>query len=472
MSNSYPRLLLGAPKSGSGKTMITCGLLTAFQLRGVSCRSFKCGPDFIDPMFHKQVQGIEGGNLDTYFLEKEQVKDQFISLSAGAELSVIEGVMGYYDGVGGNTTQASTYDVACAIDAPAILILDCKGASLSLAAIVKGFLEYKNDSHIAGIILNRTSEMMAKRLAPEFEALGVKVYGYLPQCEEASLDSRHLGLVLPAEIGGLKEKLRRLAEIMETTLDIDGLLELAGQANPLFVSNSNLFEDIDPESQKEADQVSIGVAMDEAFCFYYQENLELLKRIGAKLIPFSPCKDSKLPEGISGLLLGGGYPELHANELSENESMRAEIKQAYEHSLPILAECGGFMYLHEELSTDDGTYKMAGIIGGKVFPTKRLGRFGYIEVYPKEDLAFLKKGESIRGHEFHYWDSENNGDHMTAVKPGQSRSWDCVHGTNHLMAGFPHFYYPSNPSLPRQFMNACKNYKSQELCEKPITGKV
>lgn len=452
--------------------MITCGLLTAFQLRSVSCRSFKCGPDFIDPMFHKQVQGIEGGNLDTYFLEKEQVKNQFISLSEGAELSVIEGVMGYYDGVGGNTTQASTYEVACAIDAPAILILDCKGASLSLAAIVKGFLEYKNDSHIAGVILNRTSEMMAKRLVPEFEALGVKVYGYLPQCEEASLDSRHLGLVLPAEIGGLKEKLKRLAEIMETTLDLDGLLRLAGQANPLSVSNFNHGEDIDLESQEEADQVSIGVAMDEAFCFYYQENLELLKRMGAKLIPFSPCKDSKLPEGISGLLLGGGYPELHANELSENQYMRAEIKEAYERSLPILAECGGFMYLHEELSTDDGTYQMAGIIGGKVFPTKRLGRFGYIEVYPKEDLPFLKKGESIRGHEFHYWDSENNGDHMTAVKPGQNRSWDCVHGTNHLMAGFPHFYYPSNPSLPRQFINACKNYKSQELCKKPISGKV
>ena len=229
---------------------------------------------------------------------------------------------------------------------------------------------------------------------------------------------------------------------------------------------------MDLESQKEADQVCIGVAMDEAFCFYYQENLELLKRMGAKLVPFSPCKDSKLPEGISGLILGGGYPELHANEVSENESMRAEIKQAYEHSLPILAECGGFMYLHEELTTDDGTYQMAGIIGGKVFPTKRLGRFGYIEVYPKEDLAFLKKGESIRGHEFHYWDSENNGDHMTAVKPGQNRSWDCVHGTNYLMAGFPHFYYPSNPSLPRQFINACKNYQSQELCKKPITGKV
>ena len=211
--------------------------------------------------------------------------------------------------------------------------------------------------------------------------------------------------------------------------------------------------------------------MDDAFCFYYQENLELLKSMGARLVPFSPCKDHKLPEGISGLLLGGGYPELYAKELSENTSMLSDVNQAFHSSLPILAECGGFMYLHEELTTDEGTYPMAGVIKGKVFPTKRLGRFGYIEVYPKEDLSFLKKGESIRGHEFHYWDSENNGDHMEAVKPGQNRRWDCVHGKNHLMAGFPHFYYPSNPSLPRRFLEACRNYKSQECSEMPVTGK-
>lgn len=469
MRDSFHRLLLGAPKSGSGKTMITCGLLTAFQLRDISCRSFKCGPDFIDPMFHKHVLGIEGGNLDTYFLEKERVRDQFMARALGADVSVIEGVMGYYDGVGGNTTQASSYEVACAIDAPVVLIIDCKGASLSLAAVAKGFLEYKADSHIAGVILNRTSKAMAERLKPEIEALGVKVYGYLPECEEGRLDSRHLGLVLPGEIGGLKEKLKQLAETMEATIDIQGLLELARSASPLLTSDSFVEENVPIGEEQE--QVSIGIAMDDAFCFYYQENLELLKSMGARLVPFSPCKDHKLPEGISGLLLGGGYPELYAKELSENTSMLSDVNQAFHSSLPILAECGGFMYLHEELTTDEGTYPMAGVIKGKVFPTKRLGRFGYIEVHPKEDLSFLKKGESIRGHEFHYWDSENNGDHMEAVKPGQNRSWDCVHGKNHLMAGFPHFYYPSNPSLPRRFLEACRNYKSQECSEMPVKGK-
>lgn len=304
LRDSFHRLLLGAPKSGSGKTMITCGLLTAFQLRDISCRSFKCGPDFIDPMFHKHVLGIEGGNLDTYFLEKERVRDQFMARALGADVSVIEGVMGYYDGVGGNTTQASSYEVACAIDAPVVLIIDCKGASLSLAAVAKGFLEYKADSHIAGVILNRTSKAMAERLKPEIEALGVKVYGYLPECEEGRLDSRHLGLVLPGEIGGLKEKLKQLAETMEATIDIQGLLELARSASPLLTSDSFVEENVPIGEEQE--QVSIGIAMDDAFCFYYQENLELLKSMGARLVPFSPCKDHKLPEGILGILLGGG----------------------------------------------------------------------------------------------------------------------------------------------------------------------
>ncbi len=256
---------------------------------------------------------------------------------------------------------------------------------------------------------------------------------------------------------------------MEATIDIQGLLELARSASPLLASDSFVEENVPIGEEQE--QVSIGIAMDDAFCFYYQENLELLKSMGARLVPFSPCKDHKLPEGISGLLLGGGYPELYAKELSENSSMLSDVNQAFHSSLPILAECGGFMYLHEVLTTDEGTYPMAGVIKGKVFPTKRLGRFGYIEVHPKEDLSFLKKGESIRGHEFHYWDSENNGDHMEAVKPGQNRSWDCVHGKNHLMAGFPHFYYPSNPSLPRRFLEACRNYKSQECSEMPVKGK-
>lgn len=464
MNNAYPRLMLAAPKSGSGKTMITCGLLNAFLGRKITCRSFKCGPDYIDPMFHKYVLGIDGGNLDTFFLEKERVKEQFVNQADGAGISVIEGVMGYYDGVGGDSTRASSYEVACTVEAPVVMVLDCKGAGLSMAALVKGFLEYREDSHICGVILNRTSEVMAERLRPAMEALGIRVYGYLPECEEGRLDSRHLGLVLPEELKGFKEQLDKLAAKMENTIDIKGLMELAGNAGPLtcYCGGSG------PEAFKAAarSRVPIGIARDEAFCFYYQENLKLMKDMGAKLIPFSPVHDKRLPEGICGLLFGGGYPELYGQELSENESMLRDIRNASDRSMPILAECGGFLYLHDELETKEHKiYPMAGIIHGRAYPTERLLRFGYIEAFSREDAAFLKKGESIRGHEFHYWDSTNNGTRMEARKPGGRKSWDCVHAEGNLLAGFPHFYYPSNPVLPGRFVEACERFKKAECKE-------
>lgn len=479
MNCEYPRMMLAAPKSGSGKTMMACGLLTAFLNRKISCRSFKCGPDYIDPMFHRYVLNIDGGNLDTFFLEKERVRAQFTAQAKGAGLSVIEGVMGYYDGVGGDSTWASSYEVACTVDAPVVLVLDCKGASLSLAALAKGFLEYRENSHIRGVILNRTSEPMAKRLKPAMEELGLRVYGYLPECEEGRLDSRHLGLVLPGEQRDLKEQLDRLAGKLEETIDMDGLLRLGQSAAPLsippqFGEGAGLLleamkeamvlpkygEDAASPSHHSAveKEVLIGLAQDEAFCFYYQENLKLLEEMGAKLIPFSPVHDKKLPDGIQGILFGGGYPELYSEKLSQNKSMIGDIRRVSARSLPILAECGGFMYLHEVLETRDGKiYPMAGIIPGKAFPTSHLSRFGYIEVFPSEDGPFLKKGESIRGHEFHYWDSTNNGSRMEARKPGGKKHWNCVHAQGNLLAGFPHFYYPSNPVFAKRFLEACRN---------------
>ena len=454
MNGTNKRILFSAPKSGSGKTMLTCGLLNAFLLRGIDCCSFKCGPDYIDPMFHKVVLGIDGRNLDTYFLDRNAVKDHFLRGSSQAELSVIEGVMGYYDGMGGDSTWASSYEVASAVKAPVVMILDCRGASLSLAAVIKGFLEYKNDSHIEGVILNRISAVMANRLTPQLETLGIRVYGYLPECEEAEVLSRHLGLVLPAEMEDLKEKLKKLAEKLEETIDIDGLLELAGQAVPLD-TNKCTKEAEDPIYTGR--KVRVGIAMDEAFCFYYQENLALLRDMGADLIPFSPIKDDRLPVDICGIILGGGYPELYLQKLSENKTMLKEISNAYKEDLPILAECGGFLYLHEELESEDNkVYSMAKIIPGRAFPTGKLKRFGYIEAMAKTDTPFLKKGETIKGHEFHYWDSTNNGEELKAQKPGRNISWDCVSAKKNLMAGFPHFYYPSNPKLPQRFMEACR----------------
>nr|WP_288825769.1 cobyrinate a,c-diamide synthase [uncultured Clostridium sp.] len=454
MNQGNKRIMLAAPKSGSGKTMITCGLLQAFLLRGITCRSFKCGPDYIDPMFHKAVLGIDGGNLDTFFLDNDSVRELLIRESEEAEISVIEGVMGYYDGMGGDSTWASSYEVACTVEAPVVLILDCAGASLSLAAVLKGFLEFRRDSHIKGVILNRISPAMAERLTPQLEAMGIRVFGYLPKCAEADFSSRHLGLVLPSEVEGLKDKLKKLAYKMEETVDIDGLLKLSETAPVLsFESEKSRKEKSIPSSEK----VPVGIAVDEAFCFYYQENRKLLEEMGAELIPFSPLRDSRLPAGICGLILGGGYPELYLKQLSGNQDMLREIREANRNKMPILAECGGFLYLHEELESEEHEVcRMAGVIPGRAFPAGRLKRFGYIEAAAKDDMPFLKKGESVRGHEFHYWDSTNNGTQMEARKPGRNVKWDCVLAKDNVMAGFPHFYYPSNPGLPGRFLEACR----------------
>ncbi|WP_242974591.1 cobyrinate a,c-diamide synthase [Lacrimispora amygdalina] len=460
MRQGNKRIMLAAPKSGSGKTMITCGLLQAFLLRDITCRSFKCGPDYIDPMFHKAVLGIDGGNLDTFFLDTKSVRELLIRESEETEISVIEGVMGYYDGMGGDSTWASSYEVACAVEAPVVLILDCRGSSLSLAAVLKGFLEYRKDSRIEGVILNRISPVMAERLTPQIKALGIRVFGYLPQCDEADFSSRHLGLKLPGEVEGLKDKLKKLAYKMEETVDIDGLLELSETAPVLsFESESNRKENLTVTSEK----VPVGIAVDEAFCFYYQENRKLLEEMGAELIPFSPLRDSRLPYGICGLILGGGYPELYLKQLSENQDMLREIRAANRNKIPILAECGGFLYLHEELESEEHeVYQMAGVIQGRGFPAGKLKRFGYIEATAKVDSPFLKKGESVRGHEFHYWDSTNNGEQMEARKPGRNMKWDCVLAQGNVMAGFPHFYYPSNPGIPERYLEACRQVMKQK----------
>ena len=254
---------------------------------------------------------------------------------------------------------------------------------------------------------------------------------------------------------------------------MEGLLELAQSAPPLDstdLTDSTGLTDLTDLTQSTSKTLAppktlvrsfgpipIAIAKDAAFCFYYQENLHLLEEMGAKLIPFSPLTDSSLPDSICGLLLGGGYPENHCQRLSENHSMLQAIRKAHAVSLPILAECGGFLYLHKELAIKDGRiFPLAGIINGRAYPLNRLSRFGYIEVQAKETMAFLEKGELLRGHEFHYWESTNNGEQMEAKKPGTGQSWDCVHGTGNLFAGFPHFYYPSNPKLIKRFMEVCK----------------
>lgn len=464
-----PGILFAAASSGCGKTTITCGALRAWQKKGLKVKAWKCGPDYIDPMFHKQVLGIPGGNLDSFFLSKEALKAQYQQKNAGFDLAVTEGVMGYYDGLGGISTQASTYEVAQAVDVPVILILDGKGASLSLAAMLRGFLQYQKNSHIVGVILNCTSPMIGARLKPVLEAEGVKYLGCVPVSKEIQFDSRHLGLVMPEEVPQIQKQLDEIADLLEKSVDLDGILELARSYAEKVENNEDAGLAKCQTSQvametpaaglftESRNLLRIAVARDEAFCFYYQENMELLESLGVELIPFSPIHDQELPEKISGVILGGGYPENYAKVLSQNTSMLASIRQAWETKMPFLAECGGFLYLHRELEGSDGIfYPLAGVIPDKAWKTNRLGRFGYITLTPDKADNCLT-GE-IKGHEFHYWESGDCGTSWTAKKPLSDRSWSCVHSEQGQIAGFPHLYYPSAPEFAEQWMEMCRKW--------------
>ena len=453
-----PRILLAAGSSGSGKTLITCGLLEALVESGLKTASFKCGPDYIDPMFHSRVIGTKSRNLDTFFTGSEVTKYLLTRNARDCEIAVMEGVMGFYDGVAGTTTTASAYDLAKVTDTPVILIVNSRGMSVSLAAYVKGFLEYKKDSHIKGVIFNQMSPMLYPRMKKLLEEeLGVAVLGYVPKVEDCVIESRHLGLVLPDEIPELKDRLHKLAGVLEETLDIDRILELAGEAPDLL--------DAKPESVTDfrlSEPVRIGVAEDEAFCFFYADNFRLLGEMGAEIVPFSPMEDKQLPDDLDGLLLYGGYPELNGKKLEQNTTMKDMIREKLKAGMPCMAECGGFMYLHEEMEGMDGNfYQMAGVIPGKAYRTPKLSRFGYVTLTQKKPALGMEDFGEIPAHEFHYFDSENCGGDFHAAKPESKRGWDCIHGTDTMLAGFPHLYYYGNPEVPKAFLKKCLAYKKQ-----------
>ncbi len=440
---NQPRLMLAAPASGSGKTTLTIGLLQCLLERGMAPTAFKCGPDYIDPLFHREVLGVSGCNLDLFLTTPDRMRGLFTRY-AGPDISLIEGVMGYYDGVG-MTDRASSWHVARETETPAVLVLRPKGASLSLAAQIKGFLNFREPSMLAGIILNGCSERLHAKLGPMLEReTGLPVFGFLPDLPDAMLESRHLGLATPDAVPALREKIALLAAQMRKSVDVDALLTLAASAPPLAASL---------QPMRKSPSVRIGVARDAAFCFYYRENLDLLRDLGATLVEFSPLTDSALPTDLDGLYLGGGYPELFAPQLAENIGMRHSIRQAITGGLPTLAECGGFLYLHKTLRDKNNVpYPMAGVLDGEGFPTPSLKRFGYLTLTAEQDTLLRRQGESLDAHEFHYWDSDTGGDAYRAAKPGQPE-WQSCHGSPTLHAGFPHIYFWNDPAMAERFIH-------------------
>ena len=444
------QFLLAAPRSGSGKTTMTCALLMALKRRGCAPCAFKSGPDYIDPMFHRAVLGVESHNLDLFFSAPETVRALYARGAAGHGAAVCEGAMGFYDGLGGVSDRASAWHLADTLGLPVLLVVEPKGQSLTLAAELNGLKNFRTPSHIAGILLNNCTARMHALLAPMREKeTGLPVLGFLPKLPEAVIGSRHLGLYTAAEVENLQQKLALLADAAEEHIDWPRLLALCEKEPPALP--------VQPEMPPA--RVRIAVARDEAFCFTYAETLEAFRDAGAEVVFFSPLRDTALPENIGGLYLPGGYPELHAKELSENTSLLREIKRKIESGLPTAAECGGFLYLGQSLTDAEGqSWPMAGVLPGEAKDAGRLVRFGYAALSADSDSMLFRAGESFPIHEFHHWDSTANGVALAAKKPVGGAAWRCGFIDEHFYAGFPHLYWAGTP-LPQRFAAAAENYR-------------
>ncbi len=451
-----PRMMIAAPSSGSGKTLISCALLGAFINKNINIKAFKCGPDYIDPMFLKRVQGVPAENIDLYLAGEKNMKALFCDAVQNSQMALIEGVMGLYDGLGGTTDEASAYHIATATKTPVILVIDAGKVGISVAALIHGFLSYDREHLIQGVILNKISEGFYKKLKPVIEEkTGTKVLGYFPKRQELSFDSRHLGLKLPSEIENIKEQLTFAAKQAAESIELDALLAIADKADELTLEGKSGYDGL---YKPQNEELTLAIARDDAFCFYYDANIRMLEKAGVKIKYFSPLNDKELPKDADGFILGGGYPELFLDKLEANVSMRESIRDAINKKMPSLAECGGFMYLHKTIEKRN----MVGAIDADIFKQNRLVRFGYTEIAEKKPV-FLNKNQIIKAHEFHYYDSTDNGDSCTAFKASNKESRGCIHEEAWHFWGFPHLYYPSAVEFVHHFINEIMKYHDLKI---------
>lgn len=419
--------MIAGVSSGIGKTTVSMGLMSLFE----NVSPFKVGPDYIDTTFHQFVTGNKSYNLDLFMMGEEGVKYSFYKHHKG--ISIVEGVMGLYDGLDHTLDNNSSAHISRVLNLPVILIVNGGGKSTSIAAEVLGYKMLDSRVNIAGVIINKTTEAMFNHYKEVIEKYtGVECIGYLPKDENLSVSSRHLGLLQAEEIDDLKDKSKHLKEILQKTVDVERLLEIAELGEREYTQNP--FENLKDKYK----ELKIGVARDRAFSFYYNDNLELMEELGMELIPFSPISDKKIPD-VDLLYFGGGYPENYAKELSNNKAMLESIRDYHQKGGKIYGECGGFMYLTSGIKLLDESYApMCDIIKCSVEMRDRLdiSRFGYLSLY--EDENFLG-----RGHEFHYskiYKIEDENREYRAVKPN-GKEWACVFRNKNCRAGYPHIHF-------------------------------
>jgi cobyrinic acid a,c-diamide synthase len=450
-----PRVIIAGVQSGVGKTTITLGIMAALRKKGFSVQPFKVGPDYIDPGLHGYAAGAKSHNLDSWMGTEAVVKTVFAQNAAHAQLSVIEGVMGLYDTGRGRRIVGSTAHVAIILQAPVMLVVNAKAMAQSCIALVKGFMDYEPAIHIKGLILNNATSYHKQYLRPNLEAeLGIPVLACIPERKDLAMPERHLGLVPAEENSLLQATIAAMGNLIAAEMDLDALIALAESAPPLETFRT------EPVRSK---CVTIGVARDEAFSFYYQDSLDFLQELGAELVFFSPLRDKSIPV-VDGIYLGGGFPEMFLEPLGDNPKMMDSLRAAFRLSIPILAECGGFMYLTETIRDFSGRpWPGVGIIPVEVAMTSRLAALGYVEATAVQDSILARKGDILRGHEFHY-------SQLTGIGEGQTPFTLCggmgrdnrgdgyVQGN--LLASYVHLHLRSNPQAAQNFLDACRKYQA------------
>lgn len=452
---TIPVVCIAGTHSGCGKTTISAGIMSAMVRRGYNVQAYKIGPDFIDPGHHRRATGRDAHNLDGWMMDRQMNTDIFLRNLHGADTAVVEGVMGLFDGFSGNTDSGSTAQMAKWLGLPVILVIDARSMARSAAAVALGYSRFDPKVSIRGVLFNRVGSKAHGEMLREamLELPDLEVYGFLPAEKKLEIPSRHLGLLTEGDFTPGEEFLRDLASWVEENIDLNRLLSSTN-------SRVTVADEIPPKGNP---SIRVAIAVDEAFCFYYEENLRLLRDAGAELVPFSPIRSGMLPEDIQGLILGGGYPELHCIQLSKNKGLLSAIRTFGLEGRPIYAECGGFMYLMEQIADLEGEkHSMVGLFPMDARMEKGLHSLGYRQILTKKRSPLGPAGIKVRGHEFHYSKIAEDHDNVERIYSIQDRKEAGMHEEGYLrknvLGSYVHLHWGSNPDVAGHFVDCCRKY--------------
>lgn len=459
---NIPRILIAGTHSGVGKTTLSTAIMACLAGRGYCVQPYKVGPDYIDPGYHSAATGRISRNLDCWMLGEDTVRELFIRSAADADISIVEGVMGLYDGLGSTSTGSSAH-VAKTLNAPVLLVLDVRSMARSAAAVVLGCMRMDPGVRLAGVILNRVGSQRHYRILKEAieDTCRVPVVGYVHRQAGIELPERHLGLLPTAEKAGLADHIKALAKAVEEGIDLGQVVALAREAGTCPVPSTRVF----PEKKTDC-RVRIGVVRDQAFNFYYQDGQDLLGALGADLVGCSPLKDGGLPGDLHGLYIGGGFPEMFLEELSQNERFKNDLTSAAGSGMPVYAECGGLMYLASSIADFNGNeYPAAGLLPGRCRMAKKRAALGYVTATALHDNILCSRGTALRGHEFHYSTLELQQKYTGAYRLtrwGEEPAREDGVVAGNILASYVHLHFAGCPGAAMKFIDSCERYKENK----------